>query len=108
MQNNYKKSLKLKILTSADWLGCLLKSLAWKELGVSIVCCLVNAGCALATDPCLNHGKDIFLLDFCAFGRAPLGEEGPPWFDILSQIISNLKVILIKLSHWDCRLNSRF
>lgn len=76
-----------KILTRAVWLGCLLRSLAWKELGVSIVCCLVRVGWGWATDPCLNQGSDIFLLDFWLFGIPPAAL--PPGFDMMTKFHTN-------------------
>lgn len=85
-------NIKSSILTRADWLGCLLRSRAWKELGVSIVCCLVSVGCGWATDPCLNQGNEIFRLAFWLLGMTPV--ELPLGLDMSNDLMSNT------IQHW--------
>lgn len=72
--------LNSKINTMAWWLGCRLNNLAWKELGVSIVCWRVSVGCGGVTEPWRNHGSDILRR---AFWGLPPSAPPPPEVDIL-------------------------
>lgn len=55
-------SLLVELTSTRD--VCLCSSRAWNPPGVSIVCCRVRAWCGPLTEPCLNHGREIFRRDF--------------------------------------------
>lgn len=69
MLSKFSTNFSAFSLTSG-WEGWRRNSRAWKPAGVSKVCCLVRLWCGALTEPCLNHGSEIFRFDLAGF--APL------------------------------------
>lgn len=60
----------------------LLRSRAWNELGVSMVCCRERPACGALTELCLNHGRDILRRLLCCLragggGGVPIAPARP-------------------------------